>query len=109
MAKVHRTKDGTVYRTRCDNHPERRAAYSFTDAATDKRRGLCTDCFDEERRAALKHLRIQRRKERERIIEAYERLGHSRKVARELDIDQAYVLSVAKDAGILRTKARKGK
>lgn len=39
--------------SRCDNHPERRAVYSFIDAWRKRTfgqlRNLCQACFDEER------------------------------------------------------------
>lgn len=43
---VKRSIAGTVYKTRCDNHPERRAAWAFTQNG--KRRGLCEPCFRKE-------------------------------------------------------------
>jgi len=64
MAKVRVTryddKHKTVYRIYCDNHPQRKAAWAFTEAATGKRVGLCRSCFEERRDAALSTLRQER-------------------------------------------------
>lgn len=48
------------YKTVCDNHPDRRAAYAFQEAGTGRDVGLCQECFDRKRRIALKKLRIKR-------------------------------------------------
>lgn len=48
------------YKTRCDNHPDRPSKYAFIEASTGERRGLCAECFEVERKAAMRRLRIQR-------------------------------------------------
>jgi hypothetical protein len=54
-----------TYKTRCDNHPKRRAIYAFVEAKTGESRGLCQGCFNAERERAMRIL-----KRRERIKKA---------------------------------------
>jgi hypothetical protein len=56
----------TKYKTRCDYHPKRKAVWAFTEKATGERRGLCSDCFEDEREEALRHLNYQQRKKRKK-------------------------------------------
>lgn len=52
----------TNYKTTCDNHPDRRAVYAFRVGKGPHKgedRGLCQECFDEERRIARRKLRIK--------------------------------------------------
>lgn len=50
------TRPTTTYKVWCDNHPSERAAYSFIEASTGELRGLCQDCFDEEREESMRRL-----------------------------------------------------
>ena len=60
--KQRRAKVGSMptYKMWCDNHPSERATHSFVDGTDGKLRGLCQECFDEERDRAVR--RMERRK-----------------------------------------------
>jgi hypothetical protein len=49
-----------TYKLICDNHPRKRAVFAFVDGKTGESRGLCADCFEEERLLAMRRLRIKR-------------------------------------------------
>jgi len=60
-------KPAPRYKSVCDAHPDRRAAYSFVDKSDPKSkhygklRGLCQECYDEEREEGLRQLRRRER------------------------------------------------
>lgn len=54
------------YKQFCDNHPSRPSAYAFRVAKTGEDRGLCQECFDEERRIDMRKLRIKKIRSRKK-------------------------------------------
>jgi hypothetical protein len=50
----------TSYKTVCDNHPDRRAAYAYRESKSGEDVGMCQECFDRKRRIVLKKIRINK-------------------------------------------------
>lgn len=58
-SKRPKRRNAGRYKSWCDNHSDRRATWAFKDTVTGEQRGLCDDCFDEEREQAIRRKAIQ--------------------------------------------------